>query len=130
MAIVGTMPSALQTPAKFRVMPRIYITLLITAGAPSVVAAESTDGISVVDTAAGRFTVSGLNSASAERCVGADASVEGPASGAGTQAAPTAAFCSLDLAAGTVEVNTYSGATLTDPTTLSKVRLVLELAYG
>lgn len=129
MAIVGTQPAAIQTPAKFRVMPRIYITLLITAGVPSIVAAESTDGLTVADTNTGRYTVSGLNSASAERCVGADGCVQGP-TGSGVQAAPTVGFCNLDLSAGTVEVNTYAGATLTDPTTLSKVRLVLELAYG
>jgi hypothetical protein len=119
-------PQAGLEPVKFGTIEKVHICLLITGGVPSLVAEESSARVSttVVDTGTGIFTVDiGVGGT---RCVGASGSVEAPAAG-GTQAAPTVGYF-LDLTAGTVEVNTYAGATLTDPTTLSKVRLTLELS--
>lgn len=121
----STSPALQQDPVKFVRIRNVYISLLITAGVPSVVAAESDDGLEVADTGTGRYTVSNLPSAGAERCVANGGAIEGPSS---TFAASAVCHNALDLEAGTIEINTLQGTTLADPTTLSKVRYKLELA--
>lgn len=120
-------PMQTQSPARFRIVRHVYITLLITSGVPSVVAAESDEGLDVADTGTGRYTVSNLPVAGAQRLVHSSGGIESPGT---TYAAASVGHNALSLSDGTIELNVLNGTTLTDPTTLSKVRYKLEVAMG
>lgn len=123
----GSAPVQFQSPVRFRNIRHVYVTLLITAGSPAVVVAESEEKITVTDSGAGRYTIGNLPTKGASRCVAGGGTIESPST---TYAAASVAHTALSIANGTVEINVLNGTTLTDPTTLSKVRYKLELAVG
>lgn len=130
MAILDrTMPAGIHTPTKFGPVARLHISLLITAGVPSVVEAESSDQVTgVTDNGAGQYEVA-FDGTGAKRCVGSSGSVES------ADASPTGGLIvshtalTLNGTSSTVEIQCVStGSTLADPETLSTVRYTLELA--
>jgi hypothetical protein len=126
--LAGTQPLGLHVPVKFGRIATVYVTLLITAGVPSVVTAESTAGISVADTAAGRYTVT-FDGTDGRRLAWAGGSVQTiDATPTGGMIVGFTAF-TLDGADSSVEIQCIStGSTLADPETLSKVRFKMEIA--